>query len=172
MQTSSNGIALIKGLESCSLTAYPDAEGYSIGYGHYGVSAGTVITQAKAEELLKQDLANFESIVNRCCSGLSQRQFDALVSLCYNIGSGNFAGSTVVRLIREGGPQPRAELRTAWQMWNKSKGKTLDALVRRRNIEYDYYACQDVLRQDDSKKKNIADGSSAPIRSEYHCCFK
>lgn len=170
MKTSDEGIELIKGLEEgCSLKAYRDADGYSVGYGHFGVSAGTVITQDEAEELLRGDLYAAERAVERHCAGLSQRQFDALVSLCYNIGSGAFGRSTVVRLIREGGPAPRAELRTAWQMWNKSQGKVLDALVRRRNAEYDYYASQDILA---GKKKTAADGSPAAGGGEYHCNLK
>lgn len=168
MKTSSEGIALIKKLEGCSLTAYPDAGGYSVGYGHYGVAAGTTVTEEEAEELLRGDIYTAERAVERYCAGLSQRQFDALVSLCYNIGSGNFARSTVVRLIREGGPAPRAELRTAWQMWNKSQGKTLDALVRRRNLEYDHYAAQDVLK----KKTDPAAGGSAAAGGHYHCNLK
>lgn len=151
MKTSQQGIELIKQFEGIGgkpvLTAYRDADGYSIGYGHHGVSAGTVISAERAEELLQQDIAWAERTVARYCSGLSQHQFDALVSLCYNIGSGNFAGSTVVRLIRQDGPEPRAELRNAWQLWNKSRGKVLDSLVRRRNIEYDHYSANDTLKK-------------------------
>ncbi len=167
MKTSDQGIELIKSLEGCSLKAYPDAGGYSVGYGHYGVEPGLVITQDEAEELLRGDLYTAERAVERYCAGLNQAQFDALVSLCYNIGSGNFAGSTVVRLIREGGPQPRAELRTAWQLWNKSRGKVLDALVRRRNLEYDHYCQNDGL-----KKKTDSGNGRPPIDSGHRCRLK
>lgn len=167
MKTSDSGIALLKQLEACSLKAYPDASGYSIGYGHFGVQPGTVITQDEADMLLQADLEWAEKTVDRYCAGLSQQQFDALVSLCYNIGAGNFARSTVVRLIREDGPSPRAELRTAWQLWNKSQGKTLQSLVRRRNLEYDHYAANDGI-----KKKTADTGPRPPIDSGYHCRLK
>lgn len=152
MITSQQGIDLIKSFEGLRLQAYPDGNSYSVGYGHHAnVSAGTVVTQEEAEELLRADLANSEAVVNRLANatpdGFTQNQFDALVSLAYNIGSGNFQGSTVARLIRQGGPDPRAELRNAWMLWVKSKGKTLTALVRRRNLEYDHYSANDTLKK-------------------------
>lgn len=170
MKTSSEGIALIKKLEGCSLKAYPDADGYSVGYGHYGVSAGTVITQEEADELLAGDLVRFEAAVQRVANvtPLAQHQFDALVCLCYNIGSGAFQNSTVARLIREGGAAPRAELRAAWMLWNKSQGKTLDTLVRRRNLEYDHYAGNDVLK----KKTDPCIGDIHPNIDPRHCRLK
>lgn len=177
MKTSSEGIALIKRLEGCSLKAYPDATGYSIGYGHYGVSAGLVISQEEADMLLEGDLARFEAAVNRLANitPLSQNQFDALVCLSYNIGTANFQNSTVARLIRERGAAPTAGLRTAWLLWIKSRNpqtgslEVNQVLVRRRNEEYDHYSGNDNL------KKKTADDSSSPVDSignGYHCNLK
>lgn len=174
MKTSSEGIELIKRFEGCRLTAYRDDKGYSVGYGHFGVAAGTTITQDEAEQLFAGDLAKCEAVVDRLANvtPLGQHQYDALVSLCYNIGSGNLQKSTVWRLIRDGGAAPRAELREAWLMWNKSGGQTLSSLTRRRNAEYDHYAQQDVL-----KKKTDADAAAGGAAAGgpgvgYHCNLK
>ena len=92
MKIGNNGIELIKKFESCSLKAYKGAgeKYYTIGYGHYGVDVkpNQVITQTKADSLLKKDLAYFEDQVNKKASKfkLTQNQFDALVSYCYNRG--------------------------------------------------------------------------------------
>ena len=66
MQTSAAGVALIKQFEGCELTAYQDAVGvWTIGYGTTsGVYEGQVISQVKAEELLRKDLVMFEKAVN------------------------------------------------------------------------------------------------------------
>lgn len=139
MKTSKDGILLLKSFEGCRLTAYPDAGGYSIGYGHHGVAAGAAITQAQAEELLRQDLAAYERVVDSIGAALNQQQFDACVSLAYNIGSGNFKSSTVARLLKQSA-EPRQELAEAWAMWRMSGSAVNQALVARRQAEYSYYA--------------------------------
>ena len=85
MKTSSNGIALIKQLEGFSSSAYWDVDGYSIGYGHHGARAGQTVTRDQAEQLLAADLSVFEQAVSQANPSLSQNQFDAAVSLCYNM---------------------------------------------------------------------------------------
>ena len=104
MRTSEKGVALIKKYEGCKLTAYkpvPTEQYYTIGYGHYGkdVQKGQTITQARADELLVQDLRKFESVVNDLHINLRQQQFDALISWIYNLGAGNFAVSTFKKKI-------------------------------------------------------------------------
>jgi len=139
MTTSAQGIDLIKRHEILRLQAYPDSGGYSVGYGHYGVPVGTAITEAEAEALLRQDLPARERAVKALGASLAQNQFDALVSLCYNIGTGAFAGSTVARLVREN-PAPRPELERAWRAWRLADGKVSDGLERRRADEYALYS--------------------------------
>lgn len=139
MTTSAQGIDLIKRHEELRLQAYPDGGGYSVGYGHHGVPAGTAITEAEAEALLRQDLPARERAVEALGASLAQEQFDALVSLCYNIGTGAFAGSTVARLVRED-PAPRPELEYAWRAWHLAGGKVSDGLKRRRADEYALYS--------------------------------
>ena len=81
MNTSKQGIDLIKQLEGFSPTAYWDVDGYSIGYGHHGAHAGQTISQAEAERLLMTDLKSFEQTVRSVCPRLSQILFGAAVSL-------------------------------------------------------------------------------------------
>ena len=92
MKIGKNGIELIKKFESCSLKAYKGVgeKYYTIGYGHYGadVTPNQIITQNKADALLKKDLVYFEDQVNKKNKfKLTQNQFDALVSYCYNRGT-------------------------------------------------------------------------------------
>ena len=68
MKINQEGIDLIKSFEGLRLEAYkalPTEKEYTIGYGHYGsdVKKGMVISQARAEELLKKDLERFERYV-------------------------------------------------------------------------------------------------------------
>lgn len=91
MKTSQNGIKLIKQFEGLQLKAYrlPFEQYYTIGYGHYGadVPAGKVVTLREAEELLREDLLQFERWVELYTPfALNQNQFDALVSFTYNCG--------------------------------------------------------------------------------------
>ncbi|MGN7308897.1 lysozyme, partial [Bacillus subtilis] len=96
---SNAGIALIKSFEGCKLTAYkpvPTEKYWTIGWGHYGedVKQGQKITQAQADAMLITDLAKYEAYVNNpsyvpVTDKLTQNQFDALTSFCYNTGPGN-----------------------------------------------------------------------------------
>lgn len=94
------------------------------------------LTEEEAEQWLLQDLRRFEAIVRSHFSGLDQAQFSALVSLCYNIGAGNFASSSVVRFVKQNKTTEAAE---AILLWNKArvKGKmtTLRGLTARRKSE-------------------------------------
>src|SRR5207249_4061694 len=111
--------------ELLSLVAYPDgsnpdgSQKYSIGYGHSGASEGQVITLAQAEALFTSDMQKYENIVNATCSEASQQQFDAMVSLAYNIGVAGFADSTVARLHNARNYAGAAD---AFRLWNQSDG--------------------------------------------------
>ena len=90
MRVDQRGIDLIKGFAGLRTTAYLDAVGVlTIGYGHTGkdVVRGQVISQARAEELLRADLARFEDGVTALAGHCTQGQFDALVSFHYNTGA-------------------------------------------------------------------------------------
>ena len=91
------------------------------------------ITAAQAEQYLVQSLAKYEAAVSRALTRTpTDNQFAALVSLCYNIGPGNFAGSTLVKRFNAGDMQGAAN---AFLSWNKAAGKVLPGLVRRREAE-------------------------------------
>lgn len=100
MKISQKGINLIKEFEGCYLTAYKcPADVWTIGYGHTGnvdgvpIHAGMKITQAKAEELLVTTLDKKYEPAVRKFTTLNQNQYDALVSFCYNLGTGIFKGN-------------------------------------------------------------------------------
>lgn len=96
LSISENGVKMIEGFEGFRATAYPDpgtgGAPWTIGYGHTGgVVPGETITQAQAETYLKQDLDSAESAVRENVHvPLTQNQFDALVSLTYNVGPNGY----------------------------------------------------------------------------------
>lgn len=115
------GLTLIKTFEGCRLTAYQDVAGiWTVGYGHtLDVLAGMIFTQEQADQALMDDLLTSERTVHSKLQGAktTDNQFAAMVSLCYNIGSGNFASSTVLREHCAGQQQQAAD---AFLLWNKS----------------------------------------------------
>lgn len=139
MRTSHVGIALIKGFESLRLEAYRCPAGvWTIGYGHTaGVSRGDRIDAQKAEQLLTDDLRQFEDVVNRECPHVTQNQFDALVSFTFNVGTGNFLKSTLLKCVKAN-PE-NVNIRYEFSRWNKANGTVLSGLIRRRRAEADLY---------------------------------
>lgn len=131
---SQNGLNLIKQFEGCRLIAYQCSAGvWTIGYGHTaGVKKGMTITQAQAEEFLKQDCEKFEKYVNNpvyvpITETLNQNQFDALVSFAFNLGQGN------LKTLCKG--RTAAQIAKAIPLYNKAAGKVLAGLKRRRAAE-------------------------------------
>lgn len=160
MITSRFGLAFIQAMEGLRLQAYQDAAGvWTIGYGHTGavgnkpLGPGVRITESEAEELLVGDLAVFESrMVTLLRRPATQDQWDALVSLAYNIGLGNLRSSTVLRRFNAGAVQEAAD---AFLLWTKvRRGNRLESLAgleRRRRAERalflgDYRSLEEVLR--------------------------
>lgn len=139
MKTSQRGISLIKSFESLRLEAYRCPAGiWTIGYGHTaGVRRGDRINEQKAEQLLAEDLREFEEVVSRECPGVSQRRFDALVSFVFNVGTGNFLKSTLLKCVKAN--PDNVNIRYEFSRWNKSKGMVLSGLIRRRKAEADLY---------------------------------
>lgn len=134
MNVSQNGIDLIKRFEGCSLTAYKCPAGvWTIGYGHTkDVKQGDKITQAKAEEFLKNDLKVYEAKVRSIVKiSLTQNQFDALVSFCYNCGPANLK-----KLVSN---RNAAQIGNAILLYNKAGGRILNGLVKRRNAEKELF---------------------------------
>jgi len=145
MRTSQKGIDLIKEFEGFSERVYLCPGGvYTIGYGHTrGVQIGDTCTREKAEEYLRDDLKDTEEAIEALVTvPLTQNQFDALVSLVYNIGSGNFYDSTIRRVINTNSGDME-EYSRAWMMWKKSRGKVLKGLIRRREAEFKLFSSND-----------------------------
>jgi lysozyme len=136
MKTSEKGIKLIKEFEGLALKAYKCPAGVlTIGYGHAGgVSENLEITKEEAEKLLKMDLKDFELVVNNFVKEkITQNQFDALVSFCYNVGAGGFQKSTLLKYINM---QAFSQVPDQFMRWVKDgKGNILQGLVNRRRAE-------------------------------------
>ncbi len=145
MKLSPNGRALIQGFEGLSLKAYRDADGYSIGYGHFigkdpSLTSRT-ITASEAEALFDQDLVKFDAVVSLETPNALAHEHDAMVSLAYNIGTAGFSTSTVARKMKLGDRQGAAD---AFLLWNKSTGpdgvrRENPVLVKRRAKERDVF---------------------------------
>jgi len=142
------GLDLIKKFEGCILRPYLDSVGIpTIGYGqtyypHTGKKVtmkDAVITQSQADSMFLQMVKPFcLAVYSTTRDDITQPQFNALVSLCYNIGTGGFKGSTVLKLVNQnvtGEP-----LRKAWLAWNKAGGKANEGLTKRRQLEFDTFS--------------------------------
>ena len=148
MKTSSAGVAFIARHEGLRLRAYPDpatgGEPWTIGYGHTSAAGlpkvyrGTTITKERAREILANDLVKFENAVEKALTvNPTQTQFDAMVSLCFNIGPANFARSSVLK-FHNGRQFEKAA--GAFALWNKASGKVLAGLTARRAAERALYS--------------------------------
>lgn len=138
MKISQRGIDLIKHFEGLRLDAYLDSVGIpTIGYGHTkGVKLGDKITEEKAEELLREDLEEFERGVTSKIRKATQNQFDAMVCFAFNVGLGNFSKSSVLKWFNLGEYQTAAD---SFVLWNKAGGKELPGLTRRRKAERELF---------------------------------
>ncbi|WP_335952328.1 lysozyme [Acinetobacter pittii] len=140
MKISNSGINLIKSFEGLRLKAYDDGVGvWTIGTGTtvypngVKVKQGDTCTPEQAKAYFKHDLAKFEKTVNESVTvPLNQNQFDALVSLTYNIGAGALKNSTLLKLLNKGDYKGAAD---QFLVWNKAGGKVMKGLVRRREAE-------------------------------------
>ena len=140
MKTNLAGIELIKDWEGLRTTAYQDSVGvWTIGYGHTSmagepkVTPGMRITPDQATAILANDLGKYESAVSSALKRTpTGNQFAAMVSLCFNVGPGNFLKSSVLTRFNAGDMQGAAD---AFLMWDKAGGKVLQGLVNRREAE-------------------------------------
>lgn len=144
MNLSENAIDVIRRFEGFSDKPYPDAQGYSIGYGHF-IKPGekfTTLTEAQARALLRDDAGIAAATVkNSVTVPLTQNQFDALTSLVYNIGATAFRNSTLLKKLNAGDYSAAAQ---QFDVWNKATvpgmGKiVVSALVQRRADEKELF---------------------------------
>ena len=143
MKTSNKGVEFIKRHEGFRNSAYKCPAGvWTIGYGHTsGVNSGDVITAMEGGRLLRHDLAHAEAVVNNQRVDLTQNQFDALVSFVFNVGSGNFAKSTLLRKLKVDANDPT--IASEFRKWDKARQngilKVLPGLAKRRAEEANLY---------------------------------
>lgn len=140
MRTSQYGYDLVKKFEGLRTKAYKcPANVWTIGYGHTSaagdpiVGADLVVTKEQAEQILDRDLRQYEDGVKRLVQiGITQGQFDALVSFAYNAGVGRLSSSTLLKRVNAGRFD---EVPAEFMKWTKGGGKELPGLVRRRRAE-------------------------------------
>jgi lysozyme len=154
MNLSLNGRKKLAGWEGFEPRIYRDAAGkLTIGVGHLltqsELSSGKIsiqgewvryaagLTESQVLNLLGQDLKRFEATVNDAVQvELSQNQFDALVSLCFNIGEAAFRNSTLLRWLNQSDYEAvPAQMRR----WVHCSGKVVRGLVKRREHEIDLW---------------------------------
>ena len=135
MKTSNQGKNLIKEAEGLRLDAYKCPAGVpTIGWGHTkGVKMGQHITVQQAEDLLVEDIAPIERLLNALKINFRQEQFDALVSWIFNLGAGNFKSSTMYKLILADARDE--EITDSLIRWTYSGKQKLPGLMKRRVAE-------------------------------------
>lgn len=136
MRASKNAVDLIRHWEGCRLEAYQDIGGvWTVGFGTTGpgIHEGTKVSEAIAVAMLKSDIAQVSDAVSRLV-GLhtSQNQFDAIVSFAYNVGTGAFKSSRMLKLILAG---KKEEASQEFLKWNHVGGVIVAGLMARREAE-------------------------------------
>lgn len=117
MKMSPQGRALLEAREGVRLTAYRDSRGvWTIGVGHTAAARppvpkrGMTLTHSQVDGLLSRDLARYEVIVNRNIrAALADHEFDALVSICFNVETALSPASTIVKCLNAGDRKGAAE---------------------------------------------------------------
>lgn len=140
MQISPTGQAFIKQQEGLTLVAKGDAGGREIGYGHEikaGENIKSPITPAFAEQLFQADIGTVAQTLNNSVTApLTQNQFDALGSLVFNMGAGNWNSSSILKAVNARNYQQAAE---DFQLYNRSQGSVNGALNQRRQREQNLF---------------------------------
>ena len=141
MKISIRGLELIKDFEGFSSTSYLDVVNIpTIGWGNTFYEDGTKVKLG--DQISKTDaLKLLEVVANRDFADkifpsikvkVTQSQFDAMVSLAYNIGAGAFLKSTLLKKVNAGDFAGAGE---EFLRWNKANGKEVLGLTRRRERE-------------------------------------
>ena len=135
MEASDLLIKAIKQFEGYRDVAYLDSASVpTIAWGHTkGVKLGMKCTRSEADRWLREDLAPIEAYLNTIPEVDTQGKYDALCSFIFNLGTGKFKGSTLLKKIKAGAPTE--EIQAEFRRWVYAKGKKLKGLVRRREWE-------------------------------------
>ena len=135
MKSSDLLIRKITEFEGFSPTAYRCPAGaWTCGIGHTkGVTPTTRCTRQEAERWLREDLAPIEAYLDTVHEIDTQGKYDACADFCFNLGLGNFKGSTLLRKIKAGAPTE--EIQAQFRRWVYAGGKVMKGLVKRREWE-------------------------------------
>lgn len=142
MTTSPAGRAFIESWETFRPTAYKPTpkDVWTIGFGHtYGVKEGDVCTRAEADSFLTSDLAAAEHVVDHAVLiPLNQNQYDACISLCFNIEEPFMQRpkSNLLIALNVGSKNIAAN---QFLVWDHQAGAVLPGLLRRRQAERDLF---------------------------------
>jgi lysozyme len=117
----------------------------TIGYGNTYYADGKRVTLLDKQITKQEALEMFKEIANKFAkrvdtlvtSNITQNQFNALVSFAYNIGTGNFASSTLLKKVNKN-PNDLT-IKAEFLRWNKAGGKVINGLTNRRIDEADLY---------------------------------
>jgi lysozyme len=141
-----NGYKLIQEFEGLSLVPYLcSAKVATIGYGATFYPSGKKVTMqdspislATAKWMLKETADKFAADVDKLIkANLNQNQFNAIVSLAYNIGLGGLAKSSLLKKVNVNPSDPT--IRNSFLIWNKAGGRVLDGLTKLRTKEANFY---------------------------------
>lgn len=151
MKTSNQGKNLIKEAEGLRLEAYLCPAGVpTIGWGHTkGVKMGQHITVQQAEDLIVEDIAPIERLLNSMKINFRQEQFDALVSWIFNLGEGKFKGSTMYQRIV--GNARDEEITDQMVKWINASGRPIPGLMKRRVAEANLFIGYDRYKVNNGK---------------------
>lgn len=138
---SETGLGLIRTFEGYSPFVYKDSAGLdTIGYGHLivkGEKFQQPLLPEQANELLKKDASVAIKGVNRHTNvKLKQNQFDALVSFVFNVGTGAYQKSTLLKRVNE---EKHSLVPPQFLKWVYAGGKIIQGLVNRRQAEASLY---------------------------------
>jgi lysozyme len=135
-----DGRHLTEQFEGLRLTAYPDSTGIpTIAYGHTaGVKLGDTCTEEQADAWLQEDIQWAATVVNHLVTfQLTQDEFNAVTDFTFNVGSGNFASSTLLKLLNAG---DMANAALEFDKWDHAGGQVVAGLLRRREAETQEFA--------------------------------
>jgi lysozyme len=139
------GYLLITKFEGLRLKPYLcSAKIPTIGYGNSYYPDGKRVTLLDKDITKQQAFDMFKEVANRFAkrvdtlvtSNLNQNQFNALVSFAYNVGTGNFSSSTLLKKVNKNPDD--LTIKAEFLRWNKAGGKVINGLTNRRNEEADF----------------------------------
>jgi lysozyme len=146
MKLDDNGYKLIQGFEGLSLVPYKCSAGVAtIGWGATFYPSGIKVTMQDKPISLATASWMFRTIADKFAvdvdkmikANINQNQFNAIVSLAYNIGLAGLAKSSLLKKVNANPSDPT--ITNSFLVWNKAGGKILNGLTKRRAIEAKLY---------------------------------